>query len=1132
MTLSLPALADLSAWRGMNAARFADEQQLRAQAIDVIALETAARTRLLERARDWVRAVRRQGSGGLLDRFLAEFGLSSREGIALMCLAEAALRIPDEATLDALIRDKLGGTEWRRAGKEDGGSLFVNASTWALMLTGRLLEPDDDPADPETGLFAALRQRIRRGGEPVVRQALLQAMAILGRQFVMGRDIDEALARSAKGEEARYRHSFDMLGEAARTAEDAQRYFERYQHAIAAVGRAAASAKAGAKAGARAGARAGAGPIDGPGISIKLSALHPRFEPAHWSAVRPALVARTLALAQAAAQADIGLTIDAEEASRLDLQLDVLTALCAEPALAGWQGLGLALQAYQRRALDACRLLGELADRHRRRLMVRLVKGAYWDTEIKLAQQLGLPGYPVFTRKVNTDLNYLACARRLFDHGERIYPQFATHNAHSIAAVLEIADGRPFELQRLHGMGEALHAEVLERTATPCRAYDPVGSHDELLPYLVRRLLENGANSSFVHRIADANQPVEQVVTDPIELAATQHDAAHPHIPAPRDLYRPDRANSAGLDLSDPAAVVTLYRAMDAADPSQREAAPMLAADGDPKSHQQVERRGTGPRAADDNRTDTRSPNGSGETPTARSGAASGAEQIKTDGRQQPAARPLQSPADRRRGIGHVQDTNPAQVGSAIAAAAAAFPDWDLTPADQRARCLETAADQLEAHLGELVALCCREAGKSIPDGIAEVREAADFCRYYAARAREAFAAPLELPGPTGERNQLSLHGRGVFACISPWNFPLAIFTGQVAAALAAGNTVVAKPAEQTPLIAARALELLRAAGIPDAALQLVPGDGPSVGAPLVADPRIAGVAFTGSVATARAINRRLAERDGPIVPLIAETGGQNAMVVDASALPEQVVADVLQSSFQSAGQRCSALRVLFIQEDVAERLLTMLAGAMAELRIGDPWDLATDVGPVIDAEAQQALAAHCARMDREARLIFRCPLPPETAHGSFIAPVAYQLDGIEQLDGEVFGPVLHVVRYRADALDEVIAAINATGFGLTFGVQSRIDSHINRLTAANRLGIRAGNRYVNRNMIGAIVGVQPFGGEGLSGTGPKAGGPHYLPRFAVERSLSINTAAAGGNAALLSLDEDPPATARGEISG
>jgi RHH-type proline utilization regulon transcriptional repressor/proline dehydrogenase/delta 1-pyrroline-5-carboxylate dehydrogenase len=1106
MTLPLPALTEIPAWSSVNASRFADEQQLRAHAIDAIALESPARARVLERARSWVHAVRRHGRTGLLDRFLAEFGLTSREGIALMCLAEAALRIPDDATLDALIRDKLGGTEWRRGGHADGGSLFINASTWALMLTGRLLEPDDDPADPETGLLAALRQRVRRGGEPLVRKALRQAMTILGHQFVMGRDIDEALARSAKGDEARCRHSFDMLGEAARTAEDAERYFARYQHAIAAVGRAAA----------------GAGPIDGPGISIKLSALHPRFEPAQWSRVRPELVARTLELAQAAAAAKIGLTIDAEEASRLDLQLDVVAALCAEPGLGGWQGLGIALQAYQRRALDACALLGKLADRRGRGLMVRLVKGAYWDTEIKLAQQLGLPSYPVFTRKVNTDLNYLACARRLFDLGDRIYPQFATHNAHSIAAVLEVANGRAFELQRLHGMGEALHAEVLDQTGTPCRAYDPVGSHDELLPYLVRRLLENGANSSFVHRIADASQPVEQVVTDPVEVAASQPEAPHPRIPAPSDLYRPDRANSAGRDLSDPAAVATLYRAMDSADVPLREAVPMVAAAASSKTNQRDRQRGAGSHGAASSGAETRSAAGPDETRRAPSSSASGVDDRSSRSRQ-PAVRALQPPADHRRTVGQVQDALPEQVSAAIAAAAAAFPAWDRAPADQRAQCLEAAADQLEAHLGEFVALCCREAGKSIPDGIAEVREAADFCRYYAARARESFAAPLELPGPTGERNQLSLHGRGVFVCISPWNFPLAIFTGQVAAALAAGNTVVAKPAEQTPLIAARAVELLRAAGVPNAALQLLPGDGPSVGAPLVADPRIAGVAFTGSIATARAINRQLAERDGPVVPLIAETGGQNAMVVDASALPEQVIGDVLQSSFQSAGQRCSALRVLYIQEDVAERMLTMLAGAMAALQIGDPWDLATDVGPVIDTDAQQALAAHCARMDREARLIYRCSLPPETDHGSFVAPVAYELDNIEQLDGEVFGPVLHVIRYRADALDEVIAAINGTGFGLTFGIHSRIDHHIRRLTGSDQPGVRAGNRYVNRNMIGAVVGVQPFGGEGLSGTGPKAGGPHYLPRFAVERALSVNTAAAGGNAALLSLDEDPP---------
>jgi RHH-type proline utilization regulon transcriptional repressor/proline dehydrogenase/delta 1-pyrroline-5-carboxylate dehydrogenase len=731
------------------------------------------------------------------------------------------------------------------------------------------------------------------------------------------------------------------------------------------------------------------------------------------------------------------------------------------------------VQAYQRRAPAVIELLGALATRHHRRLMVRLVKGAYWDTEIKLAQQQGLPGYPVFTRKVNTDLCYLDCATRLFGLGDRIYPQFATHNAHTVAAVLAVAGGRPFELQRLHGMGEALYGQVLGEVDVPCRAYDPVGSHEELLPYLVRRLLENGANSSFVHRIADAELPVETVVRDPFDIAAAQQSAEHPGIPAPRDLYLPDRTNSAGVDLSDPAALTALAARVQAAGGTRPDgiwrAGPLI--DGAAPAH-----------------------GGAEGTPRA-----------------------VFAPADRRRRIGEVRQTSAVQLDRAIASATAAAPEWDATPADTRAECLEHAADLIEAHLGDFVALCCDEAGKTVADGIAEVREAADFCRYYAARARERFAGPLELRGPTGERNLLSLHGRGVFACISPWNFPLAIFTGQVAAALAAGNAVVAKPAEQTALTAALGVELLHRAGIPAAALQFVPGDGPGVGAPLAADPRIGGVVFTGSLATAKAIHRTLAERDGPIVPLIAETGGQNAMIVDASALPEQVIADVVASSFQSAGQRCSALRVLYVQQDIAEHLLTMLAGAMAELGIGDPSDIATDVGPVIDADALAMLERHAARMDREARLIHACALPAAVEQGTFFAPRAYEIDDLSRLEGEVFGPILHVIRYRAEALEDVVDAIDAAGYGLTFGVHSRIEHDIARITSR----VRAGNQYVNRNMIGAVVGVQPFGGEGLSGTGPKAGGPDYLPRFAVERVVSINTAAAGGNTALLSLDDE-----------
>jgi RHH-type proline utilization regulon transcriptional repressor/proline dehydrogenase/delta 1-pyrroline-5-carboxylate dehydrogenase len=1036
-------------YQAVNAARFADEGQLRARLLGVLDLPDARRAAILERARGWVRQLRAgSGPGGLLDAFLAEFGLSSREGVALLCLAEAALRIPDRATLDALIRDKLGGADWQRSGQ--GGSLFVNASTWALMLTGRLLDWREDPA---SDLLAALRDRLRRGGEPLLRRALTHAMGILGEQFVMGRDIATALERSAKGAVARYRHSFDMLGEAARTAADADRYLARYRDAIAAVGRAARAA----------------GPVSGPGVSIKLSALHPRLEPTQTERVRAELLPWLIALARDAAAADIGLTIDAEEAARLDVQLELFAALCAEPSLKGWDGLGIAVQAYQRRALAVVELIAALAERHGRRLMVRLVKGAYWDTEIKLAQQQGLPGYPVFTRKVNTDLSYLACARRLFDCGERLYPQLATHNAHSIAAVLEMAAGRPFELQRLHGMGDALHALVLQETAVPCRVYDPVGSHEDLLPYLVRRLLENGANSSFVHRIADAAQPVEAVVTDPVELASAQPGAVHPRIPRPRDLYQPDRRNSAGVDLSDPDALGRLLagveQAWSASPDGPWRAAPLVAG-----------------------------------------GTATGA------------PRPVFDPAERGRCIGSVVDSDSALLHQALDSAHAASGDWDRTPADERSGCLERAADLLEAHRDELIALCCREAGKTIADGIAEVREAADFCRYYAARARERFAEPVELRGPTGERNLLSLHGRGVFGCISPWNFPLAIFVGQVSAALAAGNAVVAKPAEQTPLTAAFGTRLLHQAGIPAEVLHLVTGDGPTVGAPLVADPRIDGVAFTGSLETAKAIQRALAGRDGPIVPLIAETGGQNAMIVDSSALPEQLVTDVVASSFQSAGQRCSALRVLFLQQEVAERILTMLAGAMDELRLGDPMQPATDVGPVIDDAALAMLERHAERMQREARLVHCCSLPPGTTNGLFFAPRVFEIEALAQLHGEVFGPILHVIRYRTEDLDRVVDAVNATGFGLTFGVHSRIDHSVQRLVRR----VQAGNCYVNRNMIGAVVGVQPFGGEGLSGTGPKAGGPNYLTAFALERSVCINTAAAGGNAALLSLDDEP----------
>jgi len=1048
MRFTAPSITDHPLHPEVNTAYRGDEAEQVRLLRKRVGLDADQRTRIAARARTLVEKVRRQRthkSGA--DAFMHEYALSSQEGVALMCLAEALLRIPDAETADELIRDKITAADWS-SHREQSDSLFVNASTWALMLTGRLLEWHDGPA---SDLRGALHRLLERSGEPFIRAAAMQAMRVLGHQFVMGRTIGEGLERARSGDEAAYRHSYDMLGEAARTEADAERYFGRYLTAIRAVGEEAD----------------GAGPIAGPGISVKLSALHPRFEPARAGRMHEELLPRLRQLALEARAMDIGLTVDAEEAERLDITLDMIAALLADPELEGWQGLGLALQAYQKRAFYALDLLANLARRHGRRLMLRLVKGAYWDTEIKSAQVRGLEDYPVFTRKVNTDVSYLACARKLLGHSDVLFPQFATHNAHTVAAILEMAGSyRDFEFQRLHGMGEALYDQIVgpERLDLPCRAYDPVGSHEDLLPYLVRRLLENGANTSFVNRILDERTPVETIVADPVERSERLGTGPHPRIPLPRDLYRPDRRNSRGVDLSDFHVLGEVSQAMETTLAPSWTARPVVG------------------------------------------GVLRGGE-----------VREVYDPSDHRRALGRVVEARREDLDVALETASGAAEGWDRTPAEERARCLERTADLLEAHMGDLVALCAREGGKLISDGVAEVREAADFCRYYAARAREAFDSPRELPGPTGEYNGLSLHGRGVFACISPWNFPLAIFTGQVAAALAAGNAVIAKPAEQTPLVAAQAVGLMHQAGMPPEVLHLLPGSGGDLGKPLVEDRRIAGVAFTGSVETAQAINQSLAARGGPIVPLIAETGGQNAMIVDSSALPEQLVEDILISAFQSAGQRCSALRVLYIQEDVADHVLEMLAGAMAELVIGDPWDLATDVGPVIDDQARERLEAHAQRMEREARLIYRCRLPEGTEPGIFFAPRAYEIDDIAQLEGEVFGPILHVIRYPADGLDRVIEAINATGFGLTFGLHSRIDRAQRYVTSR----VKAGNAYVNRHMIGSVVGVQPFGGEGLSGTGPKAGGPHYLQRFSVERALTVNTAAAGGNATLMSLQDE-----------
>src|SRR5689334_8217436 len=1023
-----------------------DETEADAHILAAAEIPAEARERIAATARRLVETVRRErlGKGGL-DAFLHEYALSSPEGVALMCLAEALLRIPDAETVDKLIRDKIAGADWH-SHLGHSGSLFVNASTWALMLTGRLLRPEND-----NDLGDALRRLVARSSEPVWRQAVTSAMRILAGQFVMGRTIEEALERAREPERHGYRHSYDMLGEAARTMPDAERYHAAYAHAIAAIG----------------GAAAGSSVEAAPGISLKLSALHPRYEIAQRERVMRELLPSLLVLARQARDAGIGFTIDAEEADRLEPMLDIVEALALAPELTGWDGLGLAVQAYQKRALPLIDWLADLARRGNRRLMVRLVKGAYWDTEIKRAQERGLDGYPVFTRKLATDVSYLACAKRLFAAGSALYPQFATHNAHTLAAVLELSGGRlDWEFQRLHGMGEALYDEVVgpDKMNPPCRVYAPVGGHEDLLAYLVRRLLENGANTSFVNRIVDERAPIDDIVADPIARLAALPQKPHPKIPLPRDLFQPERRNSAGLDLADPRALADLRTGLAAALRQPARAAPIVGG---------VELAG--------------------------------------------AEVPVFDPSDRRRRIGTVIAAGPEAVEQALARAARVAPSWNNTAAERRAALLERAADLYEQQRAALIALIVREGGRTIPAALSEVREAVDFLRYYAARARAEFAMPQCLPGPTGEQDEIGLHGRGVFACISPWNFPLSIFTGQIAAALAAGNAVIAKPAEQTPLVAAAAVRHLLAAGIPGDVLHLLPGDGETVGAALGADPRIAGVAFTGSTETGRAINQSLAARPGPIAPLIAETGGQNAMIVDSSALVEQVVADAIVSAFDSAGQRCSALRLLYVQDDIADRLLPMLTGAMAGLSIGHPALLATDVGPVIDEPARQALEQHAARMAREGRLLYECPLPAGAEHGAFFAPRAFEIDSASRLDREVFGPILHIVRWRADRLDAVCDEIAATGYGLTLGIHSRIDETVRHVLSR----LPAGNSYVNRTMIGAVVGVQPFGGERLSGTGPKAGGPRYLHRFAVERTVSIDTTAAGGNATLLSLGED-----------
>ena len=993
---------------------------------DAVRLAPAQADAAQRLAGDLARALRDHAGGfgreGLVQGLIQEFSLSSQEGVALMCLAEALLRIPDKATRDALIRDKIGDADWR-SHLGHSGSLFVNAATWGLVITGRLVATHS-----EAGLGNALARALGKSGEPLIRRGVDMAMRLMGDQFVAGETIELALQRARRREREGFRYSYDMLGEAAFTAADTSRYLRAYEHAIHAIGQASA----------------GAGIYQGPGISIKLSALHPRYSRAQRGRVIAELYPRLLSLTRLARQFDIGLNIDAEEADRLDISLDLLERLCAEPDLLGWNGVGFVVQAYQKRCPYVLDHVIALARRTRRRLMIRLVKGAYWDSEIKRAQVDGLEGYPVYTRKVYTDVAYLACARKLLAAPDAVYPQFATHNAHTLAVIHQLAgpdcDAGQYEFQCLHGMGEPLYERVVAARAQgglarPCRIYAPVGNHETLLAYLVRRLLENGANTSFVNRVADRHIAIDQLVADPVSeidrLARTEGilGLPHPAIPLPRMMFGDARENSAGLDLSNERQLQDLAVALRDGSRQPWRAFPIV----------------------------------NGEARTGSAGV------------------PVLNPADPQDHVGRVRDADARDVADALAASVSAAPLWQAMPPAQRADRLARAADLMERRMPELLGLIIREAGKTCANAVAEVREAVDFLRYYGAQARRDLA----------EGNHRAL---GPVVCISPWNFPLAIFTGQVAAALAAGNTVLAKPAEQTPLIAAEAVRLLHEAGIPPGAMQLLPGRGEVVGSALVRDARIRGVVFTGSTQVARILQRDLAGRlddhHRPL-PLIAETGGQNAMIVDSSALVEQVVADVIVSAFDSAGQRCSALRVLCVQEDIADRVLAMLLGAMRELRVAGPDRLATDVGPVIDAEAKDGIERHIAAMRAKGRRVHQ-PGEASSQSGTFVMPTVIELDSLGELDREIFGPVLHVVRYRRDDLPAVVEAIDATGYGLTLGVHSRIDETIEFVTAR----ARAGNQYVNRNMVGAVVGVQPFGGDGLSGTGPKAGGPLYLHRL------------------------------------
>ena len=976
----------------------------------------------------------------MVSQLMNKYQLSSKQGITLMCLAEALLRIPDNKTADLLIHDKLVGVNWS-ATTDSSDSLLIKGSNLALRLVSSIVGHDD-----ESNFLTPFKRLLAKGSEPVIRNSIKQGMKLLANQFILGRDIEEAIKKSKNKVSKGFTYSYDMLGEVALTQHDADRYFKAYKDAIKIIS-----------------GGAGQYHVNNPCISVKLSAIHPRYHFAQRERVVDEVSKKLLELCIECKKHNIGLTVDAEEADVLEISLDIIKNVALNPLTSDWDGFGLAVQAYQKRSWDVIEWVKELAEKSGKKIRVRLVKGAYWDTEIKRAQERGLENYPVFTHKSNTDVSYLACAQKLLDYRDYLYPKFATHNAHTVASILQmVPEHKGFEFQMLHGMGESLYKHIVgpSNYNITCRIYAPVGSHNDLLAYLVRRLLENGANSSFVHSLANKTLDINKLVENPIKKATERGGRPHSQIVLPRNMYPEGRINSMSLDLS-------LKENLEPLNNVLENHKPWI---GGPVIH--------------------------GKLVTSK--------QID-----------VTSPTDRTIVVGKTTGANVDDVAKSFDLASQAFDKWTNTPVTQRAAILDKIADLYEDNLIELMAICISEAGKTIPDALDEVREAVDFCRYYAQIARD-MIHDTKMPGPTGQLDKLTLHGRGVFVCISPWNFPLAIFTGQITAALVSGNCVLAKPASSTTLIATKAIQLMYKAGIPKDVIHLVPGNSKEIGDSLLMDPCVAGVAITGSVDTGKTINQKLASKDGPIVPLIAETGGLNVMFVDSSALPEQVVKDVVSSAFQSAGQRCSALRVLLVQEDVADKIIEMLAGAMKELNIGDPQFQSTDVGPVIDESAKSTLDEHIVYLNDNAKLIYKCELDQSTKNGTFVPPCAYEISGLNVLRGEKFGPILHVLRFKSDKIKSLIDEVNQLGYGLTLGIHSRCDSNIDLIFN----NMKVGNTYVNRNIIGAVVGVQPFGGEGLSGTGPKAGGPHYLLRFITERTISINTTAQGGNTALMMLED------------